>query len=182
MVKIDGTTIRIDGEEKNKFTEEEFEELIKPNDPDVPNPIAVVQCKEGICRQSLGYILYKDKVYANIGNGVSIVDTTYDDPSTPGENEAEKYVGVKPIDSEEKCDEDHIGLLYNEKDGVCIIEGKGVTFGDDANDYMILKGTIEAGPLANKKNHVHLQRTAKYILTDNFYTGSRLSFFILIII
>jgi len=124
----------------------------------------IVDCKEGVCRQTTGYVKNSNHVYAFAGES----------EGTLVSNEA-KFIGGPAIASADDCASAYYGCLYGTNRGICINNGKGIAFGDgDDNGYMILKGKtyVSGNPFEEAaKINIRIMRSGNYILKDNFYTS-----------
>ena len=125
----------------------------------------VVECDDGICKQTQGYIKKSDgSVYAFVStnNGISAAVPT--------------FVGSTTIDKPEKCTEDYVGMLYNINKGVCVSAENGIAFADAGTEEhrMILKKTAVSGtPFNDRKENIPVRVTGNYILKDQFYNGGK---------
>ena len=123
----------------------------------------IVDCKEGVCRQSNGFVKNNNVMYAFVKEITGAVV-----------NAEDNFIGGATLTGETKCEDANAGLLYNDKKGICINKEKGIDFADDDNEYMILKGkTFTSGnPFAETANvNIRIKRSANYILKDSFYTS-----------
>ena len=124
----------------------------------------IVDCKEGVCRQTTGFVRNNNVLYAFAEEAVGAQVVS-----------EKKFIGDNTLIDETKCEDENAGLLYYDKKGICINKGKGIAFGDDdENEYMILKGKtyIEGNPFEEAtKINIRIMRSANYILKDNFYTS-----------
>jgi len=124
----------------------------------------IFDCKEGVCRQTTGFMKNGYGVYAFVGvnKGKNVIRLP-------------ELIGGSTLSDETKCEEGNAGLLYYNKNGICINKEKGIDFADDDdNEYMILKGkTFTSGnPFEEAANiNIRIKRSANYILKDNFYTS-----------
>ena len=151
MVKVDGTI-------KTDFTEE----------IDLSTYV-IVDCKEGVCRQSNGFVKNNNGVYAFAGKAKGVVVSNQN-----------FFIGGGTLTDETKCEDANAGLLYSDKKGICINKEKGIAFAEDDNEYMILKGKEinSNNPFAEGvKKNIKIKRSANYILKDNFYTAGWLFFY-----
>ena len=115
----------------------------------------LVECVEGVCRQTQGYLKNDEKVYAFIGE------------------EATEVVG-KGLVGGESCSTRAIGKLLKSMDAVCINNGKSVNFENAEYKYVILEGVgVKDTPFEEEKSIQVIKRSQYYIIRDNFYTAGK---------
>ena len=117
----------------------------------VPANYVLMDCVDGVCKQTQGYIIYNEKVYAFKGTQVGEAGTSY----------------VSSADNGGQCAATDIGKLLSGKGGICIGNSLGVNF-NTAGNYLILDGSSAVGAFSGNTDSVAIKRKAYYIIEDQF--------------
>jgi len=130
-----------------------------------PGAYVLVDCKGGSCKQTQGYLYNGSSVYKFVGTNVGKHAT---DVST----------------NSNSCPSTDVGKVYGTS-AVCIGTGSGNSLGFSGTEpavgatHMIFKGEAVANtPFEGDVYGMALKRTSKYIVKDQFFTGSKYKFFI----
>jgi len=130
------------------------------NQGDAYTGYILLDCINGICKRTSGYILVDDTQYA-----------VFEESNT-----ASPIAGV----SVSSC-EGNIGKVIDSNGGICIKAGGGVSYKDDNKRFIIKSSTGFTGtPFENSTNNAIIKRGIKYIIKDLFY-DSKFCFLLIII-
>jgi len=142
-----------------------------------PGEYILMDCLDGRCLQTEGYIYIYDKVIAFVGEG----------PLAIGQNANSNTFINDGVDNAGKCiDASYVGKLYNTNIGICINKnGKAVNFSEDPSEeekrYIIIC-IAENIPFANhavmmKRNSISestahiIRRGLRYLIMDKYYSS-----------
>ena len=132
---------------------------------DITDNYVLVDCLDGICKQTQGYVKDKEKsnkIYAFVGTGNANVATVA------------PYINAN-VDDYNDCGDGTVGIVINNttKSGICYgNDSAGIMFGEGESRYIFLKGKVaKKTPFADRKNSVVVKRNAKYIVKDQFYNA-----------
>jgi len=137
-------------------------------------------CEKGHCRQTQGYALSGNIMYAFVDRAVGVKTDS-----------KEEFVGSTPIvlDSSTNndealtamtCDSFYNGKLYNfnsgGNNGVLINCGTstkvGIQFAKEEDYHLILKGSVASGsPFADTFNNIVIKRDLTYVARNQFYSS-----------
>ena len=136
--------LNINGEEKY----DNFSSSIEGLSESIENYI-LVDCAEGVCKQTEGYLKNGDNIYKFVGtNGGEIVE----------------YMTVTG-----GCSINTVGKVQNDET-VCVNSSSFMAFGD-LNEYMIMKGEgAEGTPFKNDDYNILVKAGPNYIIRDTYYT------------
>jgi len=122
---------------------------------ETPSNYAVVDCNDGNCVQTQGYVVNKGNAYAFI----------------------EKKFGAKVDETlmVSTCSADKVGKLLSDFSGVCISSESSVMgFNADGAEYIMMKGSaVDDTPFEDIYNNLPVKRAANYIIRDYFYSNSK---------
>jgi len=129
-----------------------------------PENNVLMDCVEGICMQTTGYIK----------NGSTIIAFVGEKGGTDGTTSVFKSNKSGTIN----CDKDTVGMLISSANAVCLghgdtaASGKGVEFGATiTNEYLIVRGTGAVGtPFRDDKYDVPIKTNVNYIVRDRYYS------------
>jgi len=125
---------------------------------ETPSDYAVVDCNDGNCIQTQGYVV-------NNGKGFAFI-----------EEEFGAKVGETLKAS--SCSADKVGKILGDLSGVCIGNGSSaMAFNADGAEYIVMKGSaVEGTPFEEVDEILPVKRTANYIIRDYFYSNGKYYF------
>jgi len=140
-----------------------------------PSKYVIVDCINGQCKQTSGYIINNDNVYSFVkNNGGSVVTSS---------------TVVTSIDNVGNCGDQHVGKFIKTKGAMCYSNGKGIVLNAAAPPYgeMIIEGMMpENTPFADSTSRI--KHGTNFIIKDVLYKptgkkiGCRLFIYLFIII
>jgi len=135
---------------EDSTVETDFTEQLAINDEDK----VLVDCVDGICAQTQGYIKNDGKMYVFIG-------------------EESGVIVKRSLVGGSSCSSNTIGKLINDKSAVCISSGKSIAFEEEEDDHMIMKGAaVEGTPFENVNEIKAVKHSANYVIIDKHLTTS----------
>ena len=137
----------------------------------LPSNYVLVDCMDGVCKQTSGYIVSGTNYYAFVDDGFAVVvDTTAGTTFVSSKNAVES------------CAVGDIGKFAANAgviDGVCTKVNGGVKFEKDNKKYLITTGTDGLGentPFVHANGeYVPVKHSLQYIIRDKFDSGKLLS-------
>jgi len=115
---------------------------------EIPSDYAVVDCKDGKCVQTQGYVVNNRNAFVFKDGEDGVI--------------ARKKLKVS------SCSADQVGKLLSDLSGVCIGNGSSVMAFADGAEYIVMKGTA----FDEFADILPLKSTANYIIRDYFYSNS----------
>jgi len=132
-----------------------------------PGNYLVIDCYDGECKRTQGYVKNESNVYAFVGDstGVNISGN-------------QKFNGPTTKSNCASGDAGNVGQVITDKNGVCYGNGSSEIRFENTNDkYIILKGAAKKGtPFEDAKNAIMIRHSANYILKDQFSFGGNANF------
>jgi len=130
-----------------------------------PGNYFVIDCYDGECRRTQGYVKNESNVYAFVGEntGVNISGN-------------QKFNGPTTKSNCASGDTGNVGQVILNKSGICYgNESSDIPFGNTDDKYIILKGAAKKGtPFEDAQNSIMIRHSANYILKDQFYNGGNI--------
>ena len=118
----------------------------------------LVDCVDGLCKQTYGYVKGDGKVFKFIegedGGKANDGDTLISNDCSDGVG---KFHGDSP----------------SAADGLCVKDNTSITFASDSNiKHVILKNTGNDTPFANTKDDILVKHGLNYAIIDKFDSGN----------
>jgi len=121
----------------------------------------IVECIEGVCEFTEGYIKSNDYVYKFNNNAAGALTTSN---------------GAVGVTKESGCTEDHVGTIFTydtDKKAICIGHGKSVNF-EDSGNYMVVNDIVEGTPFENPDYSISIKSGENYIIKEKFNSSVNL--------